>query len=97
MMMLFTDGLEPFKANNVLKKPFTMVGERTNVMGSPKFAKLIKNNDLDEALNIARDQVNNGANIIDICFDEGLLDAKTLMREFLRLVASEPDISRVRS
>ena len=91
----FFSGLEPFKINNVLKKPFTIVGERTNVMGSPKFAKLIKNNDLDEALNIARDQVNNGANIIDICFDEGLLDAKTLMREFLRLVASEPDISRV--
>ena len=72
-----------------------MVGERTNVMGSPKFARLIKEGNLNEALEIARNQVENGANVIDICFDEGLLDAKDLMQKFLRLIASEPDISKV--
>ena len=91
----FYSGLEPLFIKNISKKPFLMVGERTNVMGSPKFARLIKEGNLNEALEIARNQVENGANVIDICFDEGLLDAKDLMQKFLRLIASEPDISKV--
>jgi len=91
----FYSGLEPLYIKNIEKKPFLMIGERTNVMGSPKFSRLIKEGNLAEALEIARNQVENGANVIDICFDEGLLDAKDLMQKFLRLIASEPDISRV--
>ncbi|MEO8380417.1 MAG: methionine synthase [Acidobacteriota bacterium] len=74
---------------------FIMVGERTNVTGSPKFAKLIKENDLDSALRIAKQQIEGGANILDVNMDEGLLDSEKIMSEFLNLVASEPDISRV--
>ena len=74
---------------------FIMVGERTNVTGSPKFAKLIKENDLDGALRIAKQQIDGGANILDVNMDEGLLDSERIMSEFLNLVASEPDISRV--
>jgi 5-methyltetrahydrofolate--homocysteine methyltransferase len=91
----FYSGLEPLNIKNIKKKPFLMIGERTNVMGSPKFSRLIKEGNLTDALEIARNQVQNGANVIDICFDEGLLDAKSLMQNFLRLIASEPDISRV--
>ena len=69
--------------------------ERTNVTGSPKFARLIKENNFDEALLIARQQVENGANIIDINFDEGLLDSESCMSHFLNLIASEPDICKV--
>ncbi len=76
-------------------KTFIMVGERTNVTGSPKFYKLVKEQNYEEALKIARQQVENGANIIDINFDEGLLDSAGLMREFLNLIGSDPDISRV--
>ena len=72
-----------------------MVGERTNVTGSPLFSKLIKANNFDQALTVARQQVENGANIIDINFDEGLLDSKKCMTHFLNLVASEPDIAKV--
>ena len=72
-----------------------MVGERTNVMGSPKFKKLIKDDDFEGALALARQQVENGANVIDICFDEGLLDAEACMKRFLNLLGSDPDISRV--
>lgn len=75
--------------------PFIMVGERTNVTGSPRFARLIKEDDFDTALSVAKQQVENGANIIDINFDEALLDGEACMRRFLNLVASEPDISRV--
>ena len=71
------------------------VGERTNVTGSAKFRKLIKNGDLAAALDVARDQVVNGAQIIDINMDEGLLDSQKAMVDFLNLVASEPDIARV--
>ena len=78
-----------------VKIHFLMVGERTNVTGSPKFAKLIKNDDFDAALAVARHQVENGANVIDINFDEGLLDSKACMVRFLNLIASEPDIARV--
>lgn len=87
-------GLEPFTLEGD-KVPFVMVGERTNVTGSPKFRKLVKEGNLDAALDIARQQVENGANLIDINFDEGLLDSEGLMRDFLNLVAAEPDISRV--
>ena len=74
---------------------FVMVGERTNVTGSPKFRRLVKEGDLEAALEVAKQQVENGANIIDINFDEGMLDGKEFMRRFLNLVASEPDICKV--
>ena len=88
-------GLEPLNLLSQGDRPFIMVGERTNVTGSPRFARLIKEGDFDTALNIARQQVENGANIIDINFDEGLLDSKACMIKFLNLVASEPDICKV--
>ncbi|MBV9497386.1 MAG: homocysteine S-methyltransferase family protein, partial [Acidobacteria bacterium] len=74
---------------------FIMVGERTNITGSPKFAQLIKAGDLEGALAIAKQQIDGGANILDVNMDEGLLDSEKVMTEFLNLVASEPDISRV--
>ncbi len=74
---------------------FLMVGERTNVTGSPKFSALIKNGDFNGALAVAKQQVENGANIIDINFDEGMLDSAACMRKFLNLLASEPDIVKV--
>ena len=74
---------------------FLMIGERTNVTGSKRFAKLIKSGQYDEALAVARDQVEGGANVIDVNMDEGLLDAVAAMTRFLNLVAAEPDISRV--
>ncbi|MEM0970917.1 MAG: homocysteine S-methyltransferase family protein, partial [Verrucomicrobiota bacterium] len=81
--------------NHTAEKQFLMIGERTNVAGSPKFRKLIKEDKLEEALEVARQQVENGANIIDINFDEGMLDGIEAMTHFLKLVASEPDISKV--
>jgi len=74
---------------------FTMIGERTNVTGSPKFAKLIFANDYDAALAIAKQQIDGGANILDVNMDEGLLDSEAAMTTFLNLVGSEPDICRV--
>lgn len=74
---------------------FVNIGERTNVTGSKKFAKLILNNNYDEALFIARQQVEAGAQIIDINMDEGMLDSEAAMVKFLNLIAAEPDISRV--
>ncbi len=74
---------------------FTMIGERTNVTGSPKFARLVREGDLNAGLEIARQQVDNGANIIDINFDEGMIDGAEMMTRFLNLLAAEPDISRV--
>lgn len=74
---------------------FINIGERTNVTGSRKFLNLIKNEKFDEALSIARDQVDGGAQIIDICMDEGLIDGVKAMTTFLRLIASEPDIARI--
>src|SRR6266850_310698 len=74
---------------------FVNIGERTNVTGSPVFAKLILGGDYEAALSVARQQVEGGAQIIDINMDEGLLDSQAAMEKFLRLVASEPDISRV--
>ncbi len=86
-------GLEPFTARPEI--PFINVGERTNVTGSPKFAKLILGGQFDEALAVARQQVEAGAQIIDVNMDEGMLDGAAAMTKFLQLVASEPDISRV--
>jgi len=74
---------------------FIMIGERTNVAGSPKFAKLIKENKYDEAVAIARQQVENGANIIDICMDEGMIDGVSAMTRFLLLLGSEPEVVKV--
>ncbi len=74
---------------------FINIGERTNVTGSLRFKKLIKKDRFDEALNVAREQVENGAQIIDINMDEGLIDSENVMMRFLRLVSSEPDISRI--
>ena len=74
---------------------FINIGERTNVAGSPKFAQFIKAGDYEAALAIARQQVENGAQVIDICMDEGMIDGVTAMTRFLNLVASEPDICKV--
>ncbi|HEU5071733.1 MAG TPA: methionine synthase [Verrucomicrobiae bacterium] len=74
---------------------FIMIGERTNVAGSPKFAKLIKENKYEEAVAIARQQVENGANIIDICMDEGMIDGVAAMTKFLLLLTSEPEVAKV--
>jgi 5-methyltetrahydrofolate--homocysteine methyltransferase len=84
-------GLEPY----TFGIGFTMIGERTNITGSPKFSKLILNGDFEGALAVARQQVEGGANIIDINMDEGMIDSEASMRKFLNLVAAEPDISRV--
>ncbi|MEI6846965.1 MAG: methionine synthase [Chlorobiaceae bacterium] len=86
-------GLEPLFVNSTTG--FINVGERTNVTGSKKFARLIKQGSYDEALSIAREQVENGAQIIDVNVDEGMLDSEKIMKEFLNLIASEPEISRV--
>jgi 5-methyltetrahydrofolate--homocysteine methyltransferase len=86
-------GLEPFVITP--QTNFVNVGERTNVTGSAQFKKLILEGRLDEALVVARQQVENGAQVIDINMDEGLLDAEKAMERFCKLIASEPDISRV--
>jgi len=86
-------GLEPFVIDD--DSLFVNVGERTNVTGSKAFARLIINEQYDEALTVARQQVENGAQVIDINMDEGMLDAIKAMTHFLNLVASEPDIARV--
>ena len=74
---------------------FIMIGERTNVAGSPKFAKLVKEGKYEEAVSIARQQVENGANVIDICMDEGMIDGVSAMTRFLLLLASEPEVAAV--
>ena len=86
-------GLEPFVIDD--ESLFVNVGERTNVTGSKAFARMILNGQFDEALVVARQQVENGAQVIDINMDEGMLDAVAAMTHFLNLVASEPDIARV--
>ena len=86
-------GLEPFALTPAI--PFVNVGERTNVTGSARFRKLITAGDYAAALQVARDQVENGAQLIDVNMDEGLLDSEKAMRTFLNLVAAEPDIARV--
>jgi 5-methyltetrahydrofolate--homocysteine methyltransferase len=74
---------------------FILIGERTNVAGSPKFAKLIKEGKFEEAVRVARQQVENGANIIDICMDEGMIDGVAAMTRYLQLLASEPEVAKV--
>jgi 5-methyltetrahydrofolate--homocysteine methyltransferase len=86
-------GLEPFTVND--DSLFVNVGERTNVTGSKAFARMILNEQYDEALSVARQQVENGAQVIDINMDEAMLDSLAAMTRFLNLIASEPDISRV--
>ena len=86
-------GLEPFNVTADIR--FVNIGERTNVTGSKAFSRMILNNQFDEALVVARQQVENGAQIIDINMDEAMLDSEAAMTRFLNLIASEPDIARV--
>ncbi len=86
-------GLEPLNIGPVAN--FVNVGERTNVTGSRKFLRLIKEDLYDEALEVARDQVEGGAQILDVNMDEGMLDGKAAMVKFLHLIAAEPDIARI--
>ncbi len=86
-------GLEPLTIRP--DSNFIVIGERTNVTGSPKFAKLVLEGKLEEALGVARQQVDGGANVLDVNMDEGLLDSEAAMRDFLNLVGSEPEISRL--
>ena len=74
---------------------YIMIGERTNVAGSPKFAKLVKEGKYEEAVSVARQQVENGANIIDICMDEGMIDGVVAMTRYLQLLGSEPEVAKV--
>jgi len=90
---LTLSGMEALKINS--ESLFVNVGERTNVTGSARFARLIRENLFDEALTVARQQVESGAQIIDINMDEGMLDGAAAMVEFLNLIAAEPDIARV--
>lgn len=80
--------------NHTSEKQFLMIGERANVAGSPKFARLVREDDLEAAVEIVRQQVANGANVIDICFDDGLIDGKEMMSRFLRLLQGEPDVAK---
>lgn len=77
------------------RPPYLMIGERTNVAGSPKFAKLIKEGKLEEGVAIARQQVESGANVIDVCMDEGLIDGVAMMTKFLILLQTEPEVNKV--
>ena len=86
-------GLEPFNVTGDIR--FVNIGERTNVTGSKAFSRMILNNQFDEALVVARQQVENGAQVIDINMDEAMLDSEAAMTRFLNLIASEPDIARV--
>ena len=85
-------GSQPFTQQTGV---YIMIGERTNVAGSPKFARLLKEGKFEEAVSVARQQVENGANVIDICMDEGMIDGVTAMTRFLQLLASEPEVAKV--
>jgi 5-methyltetrahydrofolate--homocysteine methyltransferase len=85
-------GSQPFTQQQGV---FIMIGERTNVAGSPKFAKLVKEGKYDEAVSVARQQVDSGANVIDICMDEGMIDGVYAMTRFLSLLATEPEVAKV--
>ena len=74
---------------------YIMIGERTNVAGSPKFAKLVKEGKFEEAVSVARQQVENGANVLDICMDEGMIDGAVAMTRYLQLLGSEPEVAKV--
>ena len=86
-------GLEPFRIGNYTN--FVNIGERCNVAGSKKFLRLIKEDKYEEALSVAKEQVENGAQVIDVNFDEGMLDSVSCMTKFLNLLSSEPDVARV--
>jgi 5-methyltetrahydrofolate--homocysteine methyltransferase len=85
-------GSQPFTQQHGV---YMIIGERTNVSGSPKFAKLIKEGNYEEAVSVARQQVENGANVIDICMDEGMIDGVAAMTRFLLLLGSEPEVAKV--
>ncbi len=85
-------GSQPFTQQDGV---FIMIGERTNVAGSPKFARLVKEGKFEEAVSIAQQQVENGANILDICMDEGMIDGVAAMTRYLQLLASEPEVAKV--
>ena len=98
--MLETTRTKPLRLSG--SQPFTqqlgvyiVIGERTNVAGSPKFARLIKAGKYEEAVSVARQQVENGANVLDICMDEGMIDGVTAMTRFLQLLGSEPEVAKV--
>jgi 5-methyltetrahydrofolate--homocysteine methyltransferase len=85
-------GSQPFTQQQGV---YIMIGERTNVAGSPKFAKLVKDGRYEEAVSVARQQVDNGANVIDICMDEGMIDGVSAMTRFLSLLGTEPEVAKV--
>jgi 5-methyltetrahydrofolate--homocysteine methyltransferase len=85
-------GSQPFTQQ---RNVFIMIGERTNVAGSPKFAKLVKEGKYEEAVSVARQQVDNGANVLDICMDEGMIDGVVAMSRYLQLLGSEPEVAKV--
>ena len=85
-------GSQPFTQQQGV---YMMIGERTNVAGSPKFARLIKEGKFEEAVSIARQQVENGANVLDICMDEGMIDGVAAMSRFLQFISSEPEVAKV--
>jgi 5-methyltetrahydrofolate--homocysteine methyltransferase len=91
--ILKLSGLEPLIVTH--ESNFVNVGERTNVTGSRAFLRMIKEGDFESALSVAREQVEGGAQIIDVNMDEGMIDGKEAMVKFLNLIASEPDIARV--
>src|SRR5256885_1747080 len=92
-MILRLSGLEPL--NITPGFGFAVVGERTNITGSPKFSKLILSGDFDGALVVARQQVQGGANLLDVNMDEGMIDSEAAMVRFLNLIGSEPEIARI--
>jgi 5-methyltetrahydrofolate--homocysteine methyltransferase len=85
-------GSQPFTQQRGV---YIVIGERTNVAGSPKFAKLIKEGKFEDAVSVARQQVENGANVLDVCMDEGMIDGVTAMTRFLQVLASEPEVAKV--
>ncbi len=104
--MSVSESLSPILAPKPLRlsgsQPFTqqlgvfiLIGERTNVAGSPKFARLVKEGKYEEAVSVARQQVENGANVLDICMDEGMIDGVAAMTRYLQLLGSEPEVAKV--
>src|SRR5467141_671204 len=92
-MILRLSGLEPLKITPEFG--FVVIGERTNITGSPKFSKLILSGDFDGALAVARQQVQGGANLLDVNMDEAMIDSEAAMIRFLNLIGSEPEIARI--